>query len=78
MGPSKCPYSMNTTPSSSNKMTQTQNPLIEIVWTHITDETSATKLQAELAIEGVVLWLREQGQNDAANLITKNLITQTK
>ena len=78
MGPSKCPYSMNTTPSSSNKMTlKTQNALIEIVWTHITDETSATKLQAELAIEGVVLWLREQGQNDAANLITKNLVTQT-
>lgn len=37
----------------------TQNALIEIVWTHITDETSATHLQAELAIEGVVLWLRE-------------------
>ena len=49
-------------------MTQTQNALIEIVWTHITDETPATQLQAELAIEGVVIWLREQGQNDAANL----------
>ena len=59
-------------------MTQTQNPLIEIVWTYISYETPATKLQAELAIEGVVLWLREQGQNDAANLIAKNLITQTK
>ena len=54
-------------------MTQTQNALIEIVWTHITDETPATQLQAELAIEGVVIWLREQGQNDAANLITKEL-----
>jgi hypothetical protein len=54
-------------------MTQTQNALIEIVWTHITDETSATKLQAELAIEGVVLWLREQGQNDAANLIANEI-----
>ena len=59
-------------------MTQTQNALIEIVWTHITDETPTTQLQAELAIEGVVIWLREQGQNDAANLITKNLINQIK
>ena len=32
-GPSKCPYSMNTTPSSSNKMTQTvQEFFTETEW----------------------------------------------
>jgi hypothetical protein len=54
-------------------MTSTQNALVEIVWTHMSDEIPTTQLQAELAIEGVVIWLREQGQNDAANLITKEL-----
>ena len=54
-------------------MTQTQNALVEIVSTHISNETPTTQLQAELAIEGVVIWLREQSQNDAADLITKEL-----
>ena len=57
-------------------MTASQNPLIEMVWTHITDETSATHLQAELAIEAVEMWLRQQGQNDAADLIKNQLKTK--
>ena len=52
--------------------------LKEQVWTHITDETPATQFQAELAVEAVEMWLREQGHKDAANSIAKNRVTQTK
>jgi hypothetical protein len=54
-------------------MTASQNLLIEMVWTNMTDEAPASHTQAELAIEAVELWLRQQGQNDAAKLL-KNQI----
>lgn len=50
-------------------MTTPRNHLIEMVWTNLTDEAPATHTQAELAIEAVEIWLRQQGQNDAAELL---------
>ena len=50
-------------------MTTPRNPLIEMVWTFMTDEAPATYTQAELAIEAVEMWLRKNGQIEAAELL---------
>ena len=57
-------------------MTTPRNSLIEMVWTHMTDEGSATHIQAELAVEAVKLWLRKQGQTEAAELLTNQQTIQ--
>jgi|JXWW01.1.fsa_nt_gb hypothetical protein len=48
-----------------------RSPLIEMVWANMTDEAPATHTQAELAVEAVEMWLRRQGQDEAADLLKK-------
>ena len=55
-------------------MTTSRNPLIEIVWANMTDEAPATHTQAELAVEAVEMWLRLQGQIEAAELLKNQQI----
>lgn len=55
-------------------MNTPRNPLIEMVWANMTDEAPATHTQAELAVEAVEMWLRHQGQTEAAELLKNQQI----
>ena len=48
--------------------------VIDRVWTYMTDEAPATHTQAELAVEAVEMWLRHQGQAEAAELLKNQQI----
>ena len=48
--------------------------VIDRVWTYMTDEAPATHTQAELAVEAVEMWLRHQGQTEAAELLKNQQI----